>query len=774
MALPNPHKWSTLLPLLIVVAFACPSAWALPAPPTAGPMFRPVELWGLWLHTDDGSSGAMARVLLTGGRRHGENPFTGGRIMGPPVPAKRLNWPALESASALQSPEALTFDLTANWTSWIPVDRETPEVVEQPGQEGKSTFAGATERLAQVGRTADRIESSTAAATPTTSLAGAAPPARQETPASSGFETFSVPRPQGSISRAAAPRPRRETNPNNVAIPLGPPPGGQRGLTLSSTISLTPWDRTLFFGLTGQFSGRELESFLEVDPRTGIPIINAGYVSLQQQDAAIRVGQGSNDLFGASTGLGYTVKRKHGLSYGAGIYSLTSGLDSRLAPALNAQLALGSAGSLGLLGAADGSWRLSAKEEHSRLSLFSSLGSLSRTGGVDYGAGFNFRLLQGVSFAEQVTGRGGRNAFSGNETSMEMRRGPALFNLSLWNSSDVLSRAAEQSITALLPHGRDLLILRYQSVASAALGQLTLRDTDFSAGIWRTYRSGFATWMQADRFGGGALGWQGGVSAPVLTRGQIELQVGKRPGQGIGIQRARVGLRIRSNDLIGLSYGPGISRRSEGRTGWGVDFTREFHFEAASNGSLVGHVDSIGGPLPSGVAVEIDGRKGIKVAPDGRFVVRRIAAGPHRVALDLTHAPAAWGAAGSETQVMVRAHNKSEVSLAVQLLGEISGSVRCLAPLPAAVSASHPFSDVVITLSNGRSTVTDRDGGYRFENLPPGDYQVSLAAAAIPGGYVPVGPTKWTLRVDPGAHLTQADFTLEPVQKPVIFADLGG
>ncbi|UFU02188.1 carboxypeptidase regulatory-like domain-containing protein [Ruania suaedae] len=73
---------------------------------------------------------------------------------------------------------------------------------------------------------------------------------------------------------------------------------------------------------------------------------------------------------------------------------------------------------------------------------------------------------------------------------------------------------------------------------------------------------------------------------------------------------------------------------------------------------------------------------------------------------------------------------------------------------------------VILTDAEGNEiarTVTDENGHYLFEDVPPGDYTVELDRSSLPEGY---GPTNGTLSIDvtvgPGEDVLTADFPLAP------------
>lgn len=91
---------------------------------------------------------------------------------------------------------------------------------------------------------------------------------------------------------------------------------------------------------------------------------------------------------------------------------------------------------------------------------------------------------------------------------------------------------------------------------------------------------------------------------------------------------------------------------------------------------------------------------------------------------------------------------------------------------------------VEVNLGDDASQVTDLNGAYRFDDIAPGDYALSVGTAnvqvagglriqTLPDGYVPSGPTVRTITLASGSS-TQANFTLlaKGVIQGVVFDDL--
>jgi hypothetical protein len=259
---------------------------------------------------------------------------------------------------------------------------------------------------------------------------------------------------------------------------------------------------------------------------------------------------------------------------------------------------------------------------------------------------------------------------------------------------------------------------------------------------------------------------------PVLRQNQFSLEIGQRPGAGFAVRRARFAFRLNPDSDLALGYGPAIGRRGVGRIGWGVDLTRRFNWASAQYGAIEGEITTEEDlTLPPQLMIVMDDRARIPVDKSGRFRIKRAPLGVHRLRVDLSSLPAELGVSRASEEVLVQAHQKATVSFQLQRLGRVTGAIRALHPLTPETLASHPFKGLVLLLSNGQRALTEEDGSYRFDNLPPGDYEVELPKESIPEGYVAVGPLKWPFQIRMGSVVSQADFTLDRAENQIQFQD---
>ena len=142
------------------------------------------------------------------------------------------------------------------------------------------------------------------------------------------------------------------------------------------------------------------------------------------------------------------------------------------------------------------------------------------------------------------------------------------------------------------------------------------------------------------------------------------------------------------------------------------------------------------------VAVLVNGEPRGTVRPDGSFSIGGVAEGPVTVALDLRSLPPGLEPEGNPYPVIhVRAQETQWVELSVARYSAFQGAIaRCTED--GLVPARH----VAVTLSGGDrqwTGVTNASGGFQFERVPPGVYELNVSP--LPG--LP-GSVSRTLRVD--------------------------
>lgn len=276
-----------------------------------------------------------------------------------------------------------------------------------------------------------------------------------------------------------------------------------------------------------------------------------------------------------------------------------------------------------------------------------------------------------------------------------------------------------------------------------ALGSRTLLDG--SAVVQRDERSDFGTTAEAafERPLRGAFSYLAGLGAGYVERS------GTESGEGVlrvGLaRRSRTGWYARIEARIPFSIG--LERSQLNRQSFALDVGHRFRWDdlgsalfhrdrrRADSGELGGRV-VVDGADAGGIVVVVNGMALATTRRDGTFAVRDVPAGEAYVTLDLRALEPGFDVRGDRARVVnVSPGITSYVDFDVERFSSIQGAlVRCEDERLAAVKA------VEVTLSSAtelRSVTTSTVGGFQFDHLPPGSYELSVAPDVAGAGFVP-------------------------------------
>jgi hypothetical protein len=142
------------------------------------------------------------------------------------------------------------------------------------------------------------------------------------------------------------------------------------------------------------------------------------------------------------------------------------------------------------------------------------------------------------------------------------------------------------------------------------------------------------------------------------------------------------------------------------------------------------------------------------------------------VRLDLEHLPAQLGAPEPEQTLRVSGGQTTAAILQLLRLGSISGRVRVAADagpiLPGQVWPPE-LDGITVSLSSGQVTATGREGAFSFRNLNAGRCTIRLEVGTLPEGCELRGPASWDVDVVDGGEVTDAEFSLAPIRRPIRF-----
>ena len=187
-------------------------------------------------------------------------------------------------------------------------------------------------------------------------------------------------------------------------------------------------------------------------------------------------------------------------------------------------------------------------------------------------------------------------------------------------------------------------------------------------------------------------------------------------------------------------------------------------------GSILGTVqggNAAATPI-SGVAVLLDDKTRAVTDAHGAFAFGALTAGQHSVAILPDSFPASFGMTSTTTQkVAVATGEATRVSFVGAALGSIGGRVTL------DKDQDKPDSGVsnayVVANPGDHAAITDDDGAFLLDNLPPGKYTLTVDAETLPEGLTVTSELPPPLNLEGGAHITGLSFRVGEGEKGVVF-----
>jgi len=187
-------------------------------------------------------------------------------------------------------------------------------------------------------------------------------------------------------------------------------------------------------------------------------------------------------------------------------------------------------------------------------------------------------------------------------------------------------------------------------------------------------------------------------------------------------------------------------------------------------GSIVGTI--VGGdpgatPI-GGVAILLDGKTRITSDPSGAFGFGGLSAGPHTVAILPDTFPANFGLTGDTKQTVTVATGEStRVSFVGAPLGSISG--RVIYDTGQDEAGKGVTNAYVVANPGDHAAITDEDGVFLVDNLPPGEYTLSVDPETLNEGLAVTSDQQLTVQLGGGAHVNGQTFKIGEGEKGVVF-----
>ncbi len=194
-------------------------------------------------------------------------------------------------------------------------------------------------------------------------------------------------------------------------------------------------------------------------------------------------------------------------------------------------------------------------------------------------------------------------------------------------------------------------------------------------------------------------------------------------------------------------------------------------FTLGSFAGIAGHlyVDRNGKQEGIGnVALLIDAAQRTTTAADGRYQVGRLSPGPHKVTIVPESVPSAVQFKSMEQSVVVSQGNISTVDFVGQTLGSIAGNIFDV--MNAGETRPRGAKDIYVLAEPGDfSSISNEDGSFLLDNLPPGTYTLKLDDETLPDGLSVAQAPDAPFTLAGGQAITGAVFRLGEEQKSVVY-----
>ena len=187
-------------------------------------------------------------------------------------------------------------------------------------------------------------------------------------------------------------------------------------------------------------------------------------------------------------------------------------------------------------------------------------------------------------------------------------------------------------------------------------------------------------------------------------------------------------------------------------------------------GSIAGTIvagDKAETPI-GGVAVLLDGKNRIITDPQGNFGFGGLSAGDHTVAIVPETFPANFGLAGDTSQkVTVVTGESARVSFVGAPLGSIAGTLTYDSGQD---EAGKGVANAYVVANPGdHAGITDDSGGYLLDNLPPGEYTLSVDPETLSEGLTVTSEAQLQVHLGGAGRVAGQDFKIGEGEKGVVF-----
>ncbi|MGC2130253.1 MAG: carboxypeptidase-like regulatory domain-containing protein [Candidatus Aquilonibacter sp.] len=201
-------------------------------------------------------------------------------------------------------------------------------------------------------------------------------------------------------------------------------------------------------------------------------------------------------------------------------------------------------------------------------------------------------------------------------------------------------------------------------------------------------------------------------------------------------------------------------------------------FYIGTYGGILGHVygtDSLGNPIPlSNVQLRVDGGTYAQTDNSGAFGFGGLSAGQHVVTVIPQSIPASANFSPSDLvqKVTVSDGRYTALDFRAQLLGSIAGTIVYAKDMgqQAGIGVLNAY---VVAEPGEHAAIDEDDGSFIIDNLPAGDYTISVDPETITAG-LGAAPDNVTVHLAPGEHYSGLQFLVGQFEKKVVFSLLSG
>jgi hypothetical protein len=363
--------------------------------------------------------------------------------------------------------------------------------------------------------------------------------------------------------------------------------------------------------------------------------------------------------------------------------------------------------------------------------------------------------------------------------------------------TQTMESSANNGIASTLTQTTVSLVRRLSNVISLQVSADTFRQTGIGGG----HGSGIqASIVGPFGFGARPVTGRANPNLPAVIRGMVTYSASSSPfaynaqavkgyNNALIILDGRITQRTDSSgefEFRFVSQGTHTIRIDPATIQPGLITDREYQAVQVLGGQTtsvqfnVGNFAGVGGTVavvdPSGqkrglgnVGIAVDGIQAVVTTPDGHYSVGRLSPGPHSVEVVESTLPSTVAFVSEKKKtVTVTPGTSTPLNFVATPLGSIAGNV--LAPGDGGFGQLGGLKNVYVVAQPGEhAVITDDDGAFLLDNLPPGTYTVTVDPDTVPDGLSVLTGPDGPLSLAGGAAVSGIVFKLGAGAKQVVY-----